>query len=135
VIDTGRLSFGHASESSGLYYAPSAIHGRGVFCTHPLHAGDIIEICPAIVLPHQEIDLLSQSLLFEYYFLWGEQNDQCAIALGYGSLYNHSPDPNAEFTPDFGDDTILFIALKDIAAGEEITVDYQAGASERSLWF
>lgn len=119
----------------GLYYAPSPIHGRGVFCSHPLTAGDVIEICPALVLPHEEIELLTRSELFGYYFLWGEQSDQCAIALGYGSLYNHSEDPNAVFEPDFTDDTIVFIAQRDISAGEEITVDYQAGATVRALWF
>ena len=113
----------------------SEIHGRGVFCAHPLSPGDIIEICPVIVLDEQEIDLLSQLLLYEYYYLWGEHQNKCAIALGYGSLYNHTTDPNAEFTPDYSDDTLIFTALKTIAAGEEITVDYQAGAKERTLWF
>jgi SET domain-containing protein len=119
----------------GLYYAPSHIHGRGVFCTHPLSEGDLIEISPVIVLPEKEIELLSHSLLYGYYFSWGEKQDQCAIALGYGSLYNHSEEPNAEFTPDFSDDTILFTALRDIPAGEEITIDYQSGAIVRALWF
>ena len=119
----------------GLYYGPSDIHGRGVFCAHPLTRGDIIEICPVIVLSTKEIDLLSHSRLFEYYFLWDEQHDKCAIALGYGSLYNHSVSPNAEFTPDYGDDTNIFIAMQEIEAGEEITVDYQAGAAVRALWF
>jgi SET domain-containing protein len=122
-------------KAPGLYYAPSELHGRGVFCVHPLSVGDIIEICPVIVLPASEIDLLSHSVLYEYYFLWGEQRDHCAIALGFGSLYNHSTEPNAEFTPDYGDDTLIYTALKDIPAGEEITVDYQAGASVRALWF
>lgn len=122
-------------KAPGLFYGPSQIHGRGVFCTHPLSAGDVIEICPVIVLPEKEIDLLTHSLLYEYYFLWGELHNQCAIALGYGSLYNHSITPNAEFTPDFSDDTIIYTALEDINAGDEITVDYQAGAKVRALWF
>ena len=119
----------------GLYYGPSEIHGRGVFCAHPLAPGDVVEICPVIILEATEIDLLSQSLLFEYYFLWGERQDACAIALGYGSLYNHSRRPNAEFIPDYGDDTINFVAIANITAGQEITVDYQAGAAVRALWF
>lgn len=122
-------------KTPGLYFAPSDIHGRGVFCAHPLSLGDVIEICPVIVLPGHEIDLLTHSLLYEYYYAWGENQEQCAIALGYGSLYNHSAHPNAEFTPDYNDDTLIFIAIRDIAAGEEITVDYQAGAVVRNLWF
>jgi len=119
----------------GLYYGPSPIHGRGIFCTHTLSAGDIIEICPVIVLPAEEVDLLAQSKLFGYYFSWGSENKACAIALGYGSLYNHASKPNAEFTPDFGDDTLIVEALVDISPGTEITLDYQAGAVVRRLWF
>ncbi len=122
-------------KAPGLYFAPSDLHGRGVYCAHALSEGDVIEICPVIVLPQEEIDLLTHSLLYEYYYLWGEQHDHCAIALGFGSLYNHSVDPNAEFVPDYGDDTIIFTALRNIAEGEEITVDYQAGAAVRALWF
>lgn len=122
-------------KTPGLYFASSQIHGRGVFCAHPLTAGDVIEICPVIVLPGHEKDVLSHSLLYEYYYLWGEHQEQCAIALGYGSLYNHSVRANAEFTPDYNDDTIIFTALRDIETGEEITVDYQGGRTDHALWF
>ena len=43
--------------------------------------------------------------------------------LGYGSLYNHSEDPNAEYIHQF-DDAYAFAALRDIADGEEITISY-----------
>jgi SET domain-containing protein len=119
----------------GLYYGPSDLHGRGVFCTHPLSPGDVIEICPAIVLPETEVLLLGKSRLYEYYFTWGEQQTQCAIALGYGSLYNHADTPNAQFTPDHQDDTLIIEALSEISAGTEITVDYHAGKLVRRLWF
>ena len=48
---------------------------------------------------------------------------EAALALGYGSLYNHSYRPNARYV-DLGDRTKLFTAIWDIAAGEEITVNY-----------
>jgi SET domain-containing protein len=108
---------------------------RGIFCAHPLTAGDVIEICPVIVLPGHEKDLLAHSLLYEYYYLWGERQEQCAIALGYGSLYNHAVRANADFTPDYNDDTIIFTALRDIEPGEEITIDYQGGRTDHALWF
>jgi SET domain-containing protein len=119
----------------GLYYGPSNIHGRGVFCTHVLSAGDVIEICPVIVLPETEVLLLAKSRLYGYYFSWNAEQSGCAIALGYGSLYNHADAPNAEFTPDHQDDTLIIEALHEISAGAEITVDYHAGALVRRLWF
>jgi hypothetical protein len=42
---------------------------------------------------------------------------------GYGSLYNHSYRPNARYV-DLAGRTKVFTALRDIAAGEEITVNY-----------
>jgi uncharacterized protein len=122
-------------KAPGLYYAPSTLDGRGVFCTHDLSAGDIIEICPVIVLLPEERTLLADSKLYGYYFLWGEAQDHCAIALGYGSLYNHADHPNADFTPDYDDDTLVITTLTEIPAGTEITIDYQAGAAVRQLWF
>ena len=122
-------------QAPGLYFAASDIHGRGVFCAHALKKGDLIEICPVIVLPQEEIDMLTRSHLNGYYFAWGAAMDHAAIALGFGSLYNHAIEPNAEFVPDYSDATIEFTALKDIPAGEEITVDYHAGAPHIKLWF
>ena len=43
--------------------------------------------------------------------------------LGYGSLYNHSGEPSAEYV-QHEDDSLAFMALRDIAEGEEITIDY-----------
>ena len=62
-----------------------------------------------------------QSKLAQYVFNWSE--GVVAIALGYGSLYNHSYRPNAKFYSE-GSLTQVFYAIRDIDAGEEITVDY-----------
>ncbi|MDX1478432.1 MAG: SET domain-containing protein-lysine N-methyltransferase [Saprospiraceae bacterium] len=117
----------------GLYFAPSEIHGRGVFCASDLHDGDVIEICPVVVLDKGDATWLQTSRLFEYYFIWA--SGKPAITLGFGSLYNHSETPNADFIPDYGADAIVFIAQSNIPAGHEITIDYQAGAEKRELWF
>jgi SET domain-containing protein len=71
--------------------------------------------------------------LHDYYFQW--DGDQAAIALGLGSLYNHSEAPNAEFEMDYDFDQIRFAAILDIAAGQEITTDYRSGKPEMKLWF
>jgi hypothetical protein len=72
--------------------------------------------------------------LHDYYFLW--EKDQCAIALGYGSLYNHATDPVADYKMDYVDQSISFFAIRPIAVGEEITVNYVSGGNEKGrLWF
>ena len=52
------------------------------------------------------------------------------IALGYVSLLNHSYTPNSDFTHHIDEQMIDIVALHDIAAGEEITIDYKM-----TLWF
>jgi hypothetical protein len=60
------------------------------------------------------VDSLKQSDLLNYYFLWGEELRKVAIALGFGSMYNYSYEPNATYKKRFGEKQIDFIAIKDI---------------------
>ncbi len=98
--------------------------GRGVFAGRSFDTGELIEVCPVLVLP-PEAATTSTDGLRAYVFLWGAAGDRLAIALGYGSLYNHSPNPNAEFCPHHGRGEIQFWCLRRIAAGEQILIDYQ----------
>jgi SET domain-containing protein len=119
-----------------LYIAPSPLGGRGVFTAEAIPAGSLIEICPVIVLSKKDCEQIHKTCLYDYYFLWGEEDEACALALGYGSLYNHSFEPNAEYSPDFETDTFEFLALNDISPGEEITVNYNGDPEEQApLWF
>jgi SET domain-containing protein len=94
--------------------------GRGVFARRPIEEGEVIETCPVLVLPAESIedDLAGIAC---YVFEWGR--GKVALALGFGSLYNHSYRPNARYA-DVAGRTKLFTAIRDIAAGEEITVNY-----------
>ncbi|WP_246141693.1 SET domain-containing protein [Phaeodactylibacter luteus] len=119
-----------------VFYAPSPLGGRGVFTAAPIPEGAIIEICPVIVMPREHLKYLDETGLYDYYFLWGEEDEECAVALGYGSLYNHSYEPNAMYLPDFMGSTLLFTALKDIEAGTEITVNYNGDPEDdEEVWF
>ncbi len=58
-----------------------------------------------------------------------------ALALGYGSLYNHSYEPNARYEASRRR-TKIFVALRKIATGEEITINYNGEPGDRSpVWF
>lgn len=120
----------------GLFISSTEQAGRGVFTQNPLSQGDVIEICPVIIIPKSQLPVIHKSVLHDYYFLWGEQLDQCAIALGLGSLYNHKVSPNANFILDLEHNTIDIMAIKDISAGEEITINYHGEpGNDESLWF
>ncbi len=119
-----------------LYIASSALHGRGVFTAEPIKAGDMIEICPVIVLPPEELEIIHNSSLHDYYFLWGPNADRPAIALGYGSIYNHHCPANANFEYDFESMTIDFFCVRDIEPGEEITINYNGDPEDDTpVWF
>lgn len=120
----------------GLYVAPSSLKGRGVFCSIDIAAEALIEICPAIVIPALETKVIHKTTLHDYYFLWGAQQKSSAIALGYGSLYNHAYKANAKYLIDEANETIDIIAIRAITAGEEITINYNGDPNNMDpVWF
>src|SRR4051812_24365095 len=76
---------------------------------------------------------VDQSPLARFVFHRGK--GRIALALGYGSLCNHSYRPNARYE-DEGPQARRFVALRDIGAGEEVTVnDNGSPTSRKQLWF
>lgn len=111
------------------YVAPSpTVHGRGVFAAEHISGGEVIEECPVIRVPAAQLGRLGATVVDEYYFSWEGDG---AIALGHGSLYNHSSTPNAEYLKDTADDVLTVRALTDIVAGEEIAFDYGGPSGAR----
>jgi len=116
-----------------LYVAPSPSGGRGVFTSQSIPVGSIIELAPVIIVSAQDRKALHKTHLHDYYFQW--DGDRAAIALGLGSLYNHSEAANAAFELVYGFEQIRFSAIRNIDQGEEITTDYRSGKPEMDLWF
>lgn len=137
VYTLTRLHINHLMQRiDSLYIAPSPLGGRGVFTAAPIAEGALIEVCPVIVLPGDDRLHIDETGLYNYYFIWGEADELCAIALGYGSLYNHSFEPNAEYHAELAGQELDFYALRDIGAGEEITVNYNGDPNnQEKLWF
>ena len=124
------------NQKPGLYIAHSEGKGRGVFTSEPIAPGEMIEICPVLIIPKEELPIIHKTVLHDYYFLWGKDLDECAIALGFGSIYNHQTHPNANFILDLFNKTIDIEAVKTIAPGEEITLNYHGEpGNEEELWF
>ncbi len=110
--------------------------GRGVFAQRNFKEGEVIETCPVIVLPAEEIDALELTQLYSYYFAWGPESKDAAIALGYGSLYNHSYTPNARYYKDFDNSLIKYVCITDVQKDEEITISYNWDPEDKSpVWF
>jgi uncharacterized protein len=110
--------------------------GRGVFAAKNIKEGHIIEKCPILIIPSKEEDIIDNTIFKNYWFNWEEEPGMSAIALGYGSLYNHSYNPNAIYKKNIEKKEIEFISLKNIEEGEEITINYNGYENDKSpLWF
>ncbi len=103
--------------------------GRGVVATKKIFKDEIIEYCPIVILGGKDnafIKNKKKSDTLYYYYLQQPDLKRNSIILGYGSLYNHSSDPNSEI--DYPDDPkmsyMTITAIKNIEAGDEIIWDY-----------
>jgi len=108
--------------------------GRGVFARRLIPEGEVIERVPVLVFPIAETRTASGTTRMSgYCFDWGRGT--VAVALGYGSLYNHSYQPNARYDDESGQ-TKVFSAIRDIAPGEEIVVNYNGEPDDGTpVWF
>ena len=104
--------------------------GRGVCASRDIPAGTLIERAPVILIPKEQVfgdsPLAKHAARISWYvFAWEglTARNYVALGLGYASIYNHSYQPNARYTP-VAPDVLEFHAIADIPAGEEITINY-----------
>jgi uncharacterized protein len=110
--------------NSHLFVDNAGHKGRGVFTSKVLKKGEIIEICHVIEINKKDHQMLVGNILENYTFVWNTQKKSAAIVLGFGSLYNHTKNHNADYIKKIKQGVMVFKAIKDIKAGEEITIDY-----------
>ena len=119
-----------------LFIAETEEKGRAVFTNEALEAGTLLETAPVIVMTGEERKLIDQTRLHDYIFVWGDANDQCAMALGWISMYNHSYSSNAEYYMDFETEQMFVKTVRPIAEAEEITINYNGTWNdETKVWF
>jgi len=119
-----------------LYIAPTGERGRGVFTDEDIAADTIIEIAPVIVMSKDDRKLLDQTLLHDYIFEWGNQQQQCCMALGYVPVYNHSYRSNCEYEMDYEAQLITITTVHFIKKGEELYINYNGDWNdEKKVWF
>lgn len=124
--------------SDKIYIKKSGIKnaGRGVYARRDIKKGEIIEVCPIIEVPKYDMANLRESILVTYFFYFGKTKEKLLIALGFGSIYNHSYKPNAAYKIMSTKKLIEFTALRNIYENEEITTNYnKIGKNKNPLWF
>lgn len=126
--------------SSKIYIDESKIPNaeRGVFALQTIKKYELIERCPIILISENQVSDLRKTELINYYFMWGndKNNHKAAICLGFGSIYNHSYNPNATYKKCVNELFVDFIAVNDIKKDQEITINYNYGNvnDKTTLW-
>jgi len=119
-----------------LYIQNTESKGRGVFTRENIDTDTVIEEAPVIVMSAADRIHLDKTLLHDYIFAWGKNEDQCGMALGYVSVYNHSYESNCEYFMDFEEETIQVKTVRKINAGEELTINYNGDwNNKKKIWF
>lgn len=120
-----------------LYAAEAPGKGLGMFTDETIPADTIIETAPVIIMTGEERKLLDQTRLHDYIFEWTpEGQNLCCMAQGYISLYNHSYTSNCEYLMDYDAGTMHIFTVREIAAGEEVTINYNGDWNDsKPVWF
>lgn len=115
---------------SGVEVRPSGIEGLGMFATRSFRAGDRIRRVNVVREISREAPIREDL---------GERTDHCNYPDGNVVLYghpdrhvNHSCDPNAYEA--FEEGVPYLVARREIAAGTEITCDYNINIAIGTAW-
>lgn len=129
------------ASAAGLYVAHTGTpKGRGVYAGRAYAAGELVELAPVVLFDGAfgSIPAEIRELLFNWSALAGAPAAH-GLALGYGSLYNHDNPANLRYEADAPQRLLRFIAARDVAADEELTINYnEAGgvhAVDDDAWF
>lgn len=115
--------------------------GRAVFSTRNIREGQTIETVPGLLIPREQVFAADraqqQASRISWYVFdcpFPTKRTYVVLALGYGSIYNHSATPNArvEFLEP---DLLQFIATRDIAPDEEILINYLGDGQKKDVGF
>ncbi|KAF9207663.1 hypothetical protein CPC16_011586 [Podila verticillata] len=115
-------------DQSALTIQDCGSKGRGVVTSVHIPARTTIDLCPILLFPTEEYTLHGQFTQLDHYtYRW---LGGMALALGLGSMFNHSKEPNVGFQRDFENKMIRYSTLRDVAPGEELCISYGP-----NLWF
>jgi hypothetical protein len=123
-----------ALERSTIKITAVAGKGRGVIAARKIMKGELVERAPVVVVPVEQRACLERTVLDHYVYDWSD--GRLAVALGAGSIFNHSYTPNATYAKRFDEHVLEYTALVDIEAGDEIVINYNGDPRDLTpLWF
>lgn len=98
---------------------PTKTKGRGVYAVSDIYKNETYTP-PYIEINNKELQYFP---ILQSYAFCSEHKGKATIVISWASFMNHSKTPNMMFS--FNDkQQIYFKAIRDIKAGEELTIDY-----------
>lgn len=103
--------------------------GRGLVATNLIPRGSVVTVCELLVLSERDTDAVNATDLKFYLFKFNDNQD--CLVLGDGELFNHAPEANVGYRlmERKGRDVMEYVALRDIAEGEQLFINYSADVS------
>lgn len=101
---------------------PSGIAGRGLIATEPIGRGEVVAVKGGHIVTTAELAALPERLRNSDVQITGDLHLAALTDEEYEPVMlfiNHSCEPNVGFGGN-----IVLVAMRDIAAGEELTTDY-----------
>ena len=111
---------------------PSPFHGNGLFAREPIRAGEVVAIVGGDVMTDAEYRAFARSHARYDAIQIGEDThlvEPAGVTAQEEGALNHSCDANLWIA-----DEVTLIARTDIAAGEELTVDYALFTTGPASW-
>lgn len=114
--------------------------GKGAIAKKHIKKGTIVDVAYVIPIPNKEYEKVSKTVLYNYCYIWEDPKHKPeyknAITLSISQFINHSYQPNLKYLYDYKDKSIEFSAIRDIAQGDELTVNYNGLVEDHSpMWF
>lgn len=117
-------------DSSNIYVKPSEVNGLGVFARKKFLPQDIIEVFPIVPLAFRTF-YQGDSVLMDYSIVKYCECDECKrhgkaifLRLGYGALYNHQDNFNADLSIDYANFLGRCVCHRPIEQDQEIFINY-----------
>jgi uncharacterized protein len=118
-------------DNGGLFRIDSGPKGRGLFAVKDIAPHTLIHVAPCILTSRTEYDQFLRHTVFEHYLFNDKSTGNKLLALGYGSLFNHSRQPNVDYRIDSENLLIRYSSgHRPIATGKELCIYYGP-----NLWF
>jgi len=136
---TGICTTTTATGTSPLWYHMDiGPKGRGLFASVNIPPRTLVHVAPCIVIPKMEYDTHMKYTVLEHYLFNDSRSGNKLLALGDGSLFNHSNRPNVDYRIDSKDEPSssssscirYYVGYQGIQEGQELCISYGA-----NLWF